>query len=249
MVSADMFFGDGASYGLLFQARNNMAFAANINQQRQERVKAGSVKEERVRIGGREVSYLATPDGAVRSYYAVDGDFHFVATSRRLIERFLATVSGETSLGKSDEFRHARSIMPLSRNDTATVYVSDAFFRNITAPRCRVEMARRLQAAADIELVELARLAAVAEGQPNETIEQLKKASLLPPEFGPLPDGSDTVLNAGIVSNTLRGRRGAFLPADDVSVDRITQAEAAEYKRFVEFYRRTGARSIRSLPP
>ena len=162
-------------------------------QQRQERIKAGGVTEKKVTIDGHSASYLTSPDGSVRSYYVTSGDFHFVTTSNSLAARFLATASGGDSLGKSKEFRHARSIMPIGRNDTIWLYASDAFFRNITSPHYRVEMARRLQSAADIDLVQLARLAAAGEGKPGDTIEQLKSASALPPEFGPLPDGSHIV--------------------------------------------------------
>ncbi len=238
ILGTDMFFREGASYGILFHARSNFALSADLTQQRQERIKAGGVTEEKIKIGGREVSYLASPDGTVRSYYAVDGDFHFVATSKKLVARFLATAeSGEGGLGHSPEFRHARSIMPASRNDTVWLYVSDAFFRNITGPHYRIEMARRLQAAADIELVQLAKLAAAGEAQPGGTIEQLKAASLLPPEFGPLPDGSRVVLEGDEAHDSVRGRRGAFVPVGDVPVEKITQSEVAEYKKFAEFYR------------
>ena len=160
-----------------------------------------------------------------------DGDFHFITTSKHLVERFLATASGEGSLGTSKDFRHARSIMPISRNDTIWFYASEAFFRNITGPHYRVEMARRLQATADIELVQLAKLAAASEAQPGGTIEELKAASLLPPEFGPLPDGSRVVLEGGEVYDSVRGRRGAFLPVSDMPVDKITRAELAEYQQ------------------
>ena len=128
--------------------------------------------------------------------------------------------------------------MPISRDDTVWLYLSDAFFRNITGPHYRVEMARRLQAAADIELVQLAKLAAASEGRPGGTIEQLKAASLLPPEFGPLPDGSRTVLDGGEVYDSLRGRRGAFLPVGDVPVDKVTRAEAGRVQPIRRFLSR-----------
>ena len=222
IIGTDMFFREGASYGILFHARNNLALSASLMQQRQERIKAGGVTEEKVTIDGRPVSYLTSPDGAVRSYYVADGDFHFVTTSKSLVARFLATASGAGSLGASKEFRHARTVMPISRDDTIWLYASDAFFRNITSPRYRMEMARRLQAAADIDLVQLARLAAAGEGKPGDTIEQLKSASLLPPEFGPLPDGSRSCSTAATFYDSLRGRRGAFLPIADVPVDKVT---------------------------
>jgi hypothetical protein len=237
LIGTDMFFGEGASYGLLFHARNNLALSTSLIQQRQERIKAGGVTEEKIKIGDRPVSYLTSPDEKVRSYYVVDGDFHFVATSKSLVARFLATASGADALGTSREFRHARTVMPLSRADTVWLYLSDAFFRNITGPHYRIEMARRLQAAADIELVLLAKLAAAGQSQPGETIEQLKAAALLPPEFGPLPGGSRVVLAGDEVYDSLRGRRGAFLPVGDTPLGKITRAENTDYAKFAEFYR------------
>ncbi|MBN1394234.1 MAG: hypothetical protein JW959_04370 [Pirellulales bacterium] len=236
IIGTDMFFREGACYGILFQARNNLALSASLNQQRSERLAQGGTKEEKITIDGHSASLLISPDGRVRSYYVCDGDFHFVTTSKTLAEMFLRTSSGD-SLGTSKEFRHARSVMPLGRNDTIWLYLSDAFFRNATGPRYRVEMARRLQAASDVELVELARLAAAAEGRPGGSIEQLKTAGLLPPEFGPLPGGSRAAIEEGEVVDSLRGRRGAFLPVADVDVEKITQAELSEYARFAEFYR------------
>jgi hypothetical protein len=238
IIGTDMFFREGASYGILFQARNNFALSANLGQQRQERIAAGGVKEEKVKIGGKEVSYLASPDGRVRSYYVVDGDYHFVTTSKNLVAKFLATaLSGEGGLGHSRGFRYARSVMPLGRNDTIWVYVSDAFFRrNLASPHYRIEMARRLQAAADIQLVQLAHLAGAVESRPTGTIEEMRAASLLPPEFGPLPDGSRIVFDGGEAHDSVRGWPGAFVPVIDMPVEKVTQAEAAEYKRFAETY-------------
>jgi len=237
IIGTDMFFREGASYGILFHAKNNLGLSASLMQQRQERIKAGGVTEQKVTIDGQSVSYLTSPNGAVRSYYVVSGDFHFVTTSKSLVARFLATASGTGSLGASKEFRHARSITPISRNDTIWLYASDAFFRNITSPHYRVEMARRLQAVSDIDLVQLARLAAAGDGKPGDTIEQLKSASILPPEFGPLPDGSRVVLNGADVHDSRRGWRGAFLPVLDMPVGNVTRAEVSEYNKFSEYYR------------
>ncbi|MBN2581077.1 MAG: hypothetical protein JXB10_18990 [Pirellulales bacterium] len=242
VLGTDLFFREGASYGFLFQAKNNFLFGNNIKSERQARVKQGGVEEKTIKIDGKEVSYIFSADGTVRSYYAADGNFHLFATSRRLVERFLQTGKGIGSLGKSEEFRHARSMMPLSREDTVFVYFSDAFFRNFTSPHYRVEMARRLQAMADVELVQLAKLAAASEGKPGATIEDLKRYGFLPEGFGPLPDGSRIVLHGGDVIDDHRGRRSGFLPIPDVPVGKITAFELAEYQRFADFYSRQWGR-------
>ena len=85
--------------------------------------------------------------------------------------------SGQKCLSQSKEFRYARSLMPLSRNDTVFAYLSSDFFANLVGPRYRIEGMRRMQAEADIELVQLALLAAAAEKKPGDSIEQLPPAS------------------------------------------------------------------------
>jgi hypothetical protein len=239
IIGSDMFFREGAAYGILFQAKNGMILNTSLGGQRSTRMKAGGVTEEKVKIGDRECSFISSPDGSVRSYYVKDGDYIFVTTSKRLAERFLATGKDEkekTDLGSSAEFRHARTIMPLSRNDTIFVYLSDAFFRNITSPRYRIEMARRLQSVADLELVQLAKLAAASEGKPGDSIESLIKSNFLPESFGPLPDGSRTVLADGGVHDSVRGSRGYYLPIPDMPVAQASSFEEAEYRRFADYY-------------
>ncbi|MCC6124771.1 MAG: hypothetical protein IT426_07415 [Pirellulales bacterium] len=241
IVGNDMFFREGASYGILFQARNALLLGTTLAAQRTARLKAGGAAEEKVKIAGREFSFISTRDGSVRSYYVPDGDYVLVTSSKKLAERFLATGKGKDeekiSLGASPEFRYARTIMPLSRGDAVFVYLSDAFFRNITSPHYRVEMARRLQSVADIELVQLAKLAAASEGKPGDSIDALVQGNFLPPSFGPLPDGSRMVLAGGEVHDGLRGWRGTYLPIPDMPVDRVSAFEEAEYRRFADYYR------------
>ena len=169
IIGTDMFFREGAAYGFLFEARNSTILGTNFSAQRSDRVSQGGVTDEKITISGHEVSLLSSPDGTVRSVLCGRRRLSFLQTSKKLVERFYAAGSGEGALGKTEEFRQARKLMPLTRDDTVSLYLSDAFFRNITSPQYRVEMARRLQAMADIELVQLAKLAAASEGKPGAT--------------------------------------------------------------------------------
>jgi hypothetical protein len=80
----------------------------------------------------------------------------------------------------------------------------------------------------------MALLAAAAEGVACESIEQLVAAAVLPPGFGPRPDGSQVALEEGEAVDSLRGRRGRFLPVPDVAVERVTPSEAQSYRKFIE---------------
>jgi hypothetical protein len=237
MVGTDFFFREGGAYGMLFHAKSNLMLSGALAHLRAERLRAGGASEQQLQIGRHRVSYLSSADGTVRSCYAALGDFHFVTTSKTLAQRFLEVAEGGVGLGATQEFRHARALMPIERNDTVWIYLSDAFFRNLTSPRYRIEMARRLQALADIEIVRLARLMATSEGNPADTVEELVSGAMLPPNFARRPDGSHVVLKDGEVFDSLRGRRGVFVPVPDVPVTTATRAEVSEYRQFGDFFR------------
>lgn len=239
IIGSDLFLNEGGAYGVLFQAKQPGMLASDLAQQRRQRVRAGSgVSEEHHLIAGREVSLLTSGDGRLRSFYVADGDFHFVTTSRGLARRFLEVRQGGGSLGDSAEFRHARSLLPLARQDAVFVYLSSGFFRNLVSPQYRIEMMRRMQATADIELAQLALRAAAAEGHPARTLEALAAAGFLPPGFGQRPDGSRTLLDStGQARDSLRGRKGYFLPVPDVEMQAVTPQEADAYARFARFTR------------
>ncbi len=233
IIGTDMFFREGAAFGMLFHARQPAALRTALGLTRAELVQTEAAEEKKLEIAGKPVSLLVSPDGSVRSYLVADGDFILATTSRALARRFIETGEQRGALGALPEFRLARREMPLARNDTLLVYFSQAFFENFGSPRYRVEMARRLQAHADIELVKLAVLAAAAEGKPADSIEQLIRGGLLPREFGVRPDGSYTRLRAdGTVTDSLRGHYGAFLPVPDTPVEQVTQAEVSAVERF-----------------
>jgi hypothetical protein len=238
MIGTDFFIQEGGSYGLLFKAKSSAMLANDFNGRRKERLKATpGAKEETVTIAGQKVSFLSSPDGSVRSYYVVDGDYHLVTSSRWIVERFLATRDGKGSLGASREFRFARTQYPLTRNDTVFVYLSSAFFRNYISPAYRIEMTRRVQALADIELAQLAVLASATENKPGKTIEQLIAGEFLPPGFGIQPDGSRIVFERGEFRDSARGHRGSFVPVPDMPVQQVSRSETEAYRQFGEFYR------------
>jgi len=215
---------------VLFEARDSALLKIQITGQRRETLqREGDARERTVQIGGHEVSLLWAPGNRVRSFHAVDGKYHLVTTSQTLVKRFFEAGRGRESLGESKDFRWARSIRPLSTAHTAFVYLSDSFLRRTVGPDRRIEITRRVRAAAEIKMVRLAQWAARAEGNPAETVEQLVGRDLLPEGFGRRPDGSHVVVADGKVTDSLRGAYGSFLPVPDVEVGRATPSEVKSY--------------------
>lgn len=237
MIGTDFFMREGAAIGMLFQAKNSFALSADFIRQRAEsKVANPGTVEEQVDVDGKQVSYLHSPDGAVRSYYAVDGDFHFVTTSKSLARRFLQTAKDDSSLGKSREFRYARTLMPLDRQDTLFAYLSDAMFRNLAGPQYRIEMERRMRSAIEMELAQVGQLAARSEGAPHTTIQELVSGGYVPPCMLGRSDGSRLIFENGHVADSLRGERGLFVPIPDVPIDGITPNETRKYNDFARLF-------------
>jgi hypothetical protein len=233
IIGFDPYLRDGPAMGLLFQANISALLTNNLNEQRHEAMKehAGAT-EQTVQIAGHDVSYISSPNGQLRSYYAVEGNFHLVTTSPRLIERFFEAGNGERSLGAAADFQAARAAMPLERDDTMFLFASTAFFENITGPHYRVELDRRLRSIGEMRAVRLARLAGKVEGHDDLSVASLIDAELLPPRFGRRTDGSRILESDGELRDSVRGARGAMVPIADVPVGKITPTEAARYSEF-----------------
>ncbi|MCH5372846.1 MAG: hypothetical protein JJ992_02630 [Planctomycetes bacterium] len=241
LIGRDLYLREGAALGLLFQASNSSIFASDLARQRSaalEEQRDAGASEVKVTIGGREVSLLSTPDNRLRSYYVADGDFHLVTTSRAIVERFIEVCEGRGrgSLSESAEFRHARTVMPTSREDTIFVYFGTSFLQGLLSPQYQVELARRLRAATDLELMLMATWAAFGERQPHGSIPELVRGGFLPTGFGQRPDGSKPIISGDTVADSLRGGRGSFTPVPDVKITGITREEADRLARQAAFY-------------
>lgn len=237
LIGHDPFLREGAGMGMLFQARNNFALSSDFNSQRAAALAANKdARESTVEIADRKVSFIATPDNRIRSFYAVDGDFHLVTTSRNLVRRFYEAGAGTGSLGESGEFRFARSRMPLDREDTVFAYLSSSFFHELASPRYRVEMYRRLRSTTEIAMFKLAQLAAKNEGR-DTSFAEMTADGFVPESLGQRPDGSKLLfVENGAIADSLRGAQGSFTPIADVSFDRITNMELQDYRQFENLY-------------
>lgn len=239
LVGRDFFMQEGPAMGVLFQARNTQLLANDFTNKRKAalaREKDAGCTLEKVKIAGRDVSFLSTADNRIRSFYAVDGDFHFITTSRAMVERFFQTGKDDSSLADLAEFRHARTQMPQSRDDTVFAYFSSPFLQGLASPQYQVELRRRMQSVTDMEVLQLARLAARGEHAPADTIDDLIDGGFLPPGFGRRPDGSGIVAADNGSIDSLRGARGSFAPIPDIEIDSITAGEARRCVLQAQYY-------------
>ena len=240
LIGFDPLFDDGAAVGVVFEARGDgVSLMQEIKSLRASMLHVHEdVDEERLSINQRSVSLLSSDDQRVRSFYAIDGKYHLVTNSKRLVQRFFDTARGIRSLGRLREFRYAKSKAGEKAEAQAFLYLSDPFFQNLVSPHYRIEMTRRARARRELSQLHLARLVAKAEGVDADSIDELVLAGYVSPRFGKRPDGSQPLYDKGRYRDSLRGIPGAFVPVADIVIDRATSGEVNAYRRFLAEYNR-----------
>lgn len=239
LIGRDTYMREGAAMGMLFHARQSALLVNDIRKNRQEALKefkSQGAKLETIKIAGQDVSFLSTPDNSLRSFYVARGDFHLVTTSRWIAEQFLLIEQTNDNLASSREFQYARQLMPVSRDDTVFIYLSSDFFRGLYSPQYRVELRRRLRSLIEMELLQMATAAATNEGFQDLSADGLMAAGFLPANFGTRADGSETIITGETLGDSLRGRRGHFVPIPDMDIRGMTPQETADFNRLRQFH-------------
>ena len=242
LIGHDTYLREGAAIGVLFEANTNLLTSELMSQRKAavEDLSDQGAEMTTVPIGDQNVSLASSPDNRLRSFYVNVGDFHFVTTSRHLMERFLAVASGKSrSLGDTLDFRRARQQYTQDEQTAVFGFLPPEFFRQLVSPAYQIELRRRLRAVTDLELVQLARLVAIQEGHPHETVDDLVDAGLLPHRFSTRPDQSYVVLHGELAMDSARGRRGTFVPILDMPIDQITDEEHRRYREIADFHERS----------
>lgn len=238
IIGSDTYFASGAAVGVLLHASGSRTLADRIGSKRRAFAEAqpGVINLANVAIGNREVSLLSTLDNRYRSFHLVDGDFQLITNSRALVEKFIACQETGRTLARSEEFRYIRWLMPVDRDDTIFAYLSSAFFQNLLTPQYQIELRRRSQVIAEMQMIQLARLAAAVEGYPRAPLEFLAGNRFLPPGFDSRQTSSRLTETAEGWVDSERGRRGFFLPIPDTKVDSVSPSEAEWFARRSSYF-------------
>ncbi|MEZ6135703.1 MAG: hypothetical protein R3C53_12405 [Pirellulaceae bacterium] len=237
IVGSDLYMKEGASLGVVFYATNPKLLKAAFDSDRRAVIsKTPGASLQEIEIAGKPVSLLSTPDNRVRSFQVIDGDYIFVTTSSTLARRFIEVGLGQPSLASTPAFRWARTWMPDANDYSVFGYFSPEFFHRLVSPQYQIELRRRLEAIAHLEVAEVASQTALAEGAKADDIEALQRAELLPPWFDVRPDAARILRSGERWIDSARGARGSFLPIADVEIKSVTEREAQGYAQISSYY-------------
>lgn len=237
LIGTDLYVKEGASLGSLFSTRNAALLVTTMQSERKALAsKTEGASLQTVQLAGRDVSLLSTPDNRLRSFLVSDGNYVLVTTSSNLAQRFLEISAGGPSLADLPSFKWARTWMPEANHYSVFGFFAPEFFNRLVSPQYQIELKRRLEAIAHLEIAEMASAVGAAEGiDPNDLV-SLGQAGLLPPKYDQRSDGARVLRNNTGWIDSLRGARGSFLPIADVELQGVTEAEQAQYVKLANFY-------------
>ena len=238
LIGLDPFFKDGAGLGVLFEEKNGGNLAEIIQNQRKQVLTTENATEVAVTIQGRTVQKLFTEHHQIRSFYLQVGNYHFVTNSEVLALRFIEAHQGVRCLGNLNEYRYSLAQNQQDQSSLAWLYLPDPFFRNITKPEYRIELERRRMACEDLITLQLAHVAAIAEGHEDLSAESLLQLGFLAEGFNQRPDGYRMESINGAFHDSHRGMHGTFLPIADMGITRCTLSERQAYEGFKTAYQK-----------
>ncbi|WP_144059926.1 hypothetical protein [Rhodopirellula sallentina] len=253
IIGRDLYMQDGAAMGVVFEPTNAFLLRSSLNNDRTTLANSSDqITLKNVQLENGEGTLMRSTDNSVRSYMVEHDGYICITNCKMIAERFLEVGRTGESLGKTDAFRFARTLHPLSLDDTIFAYFSPEMLQGLLSPQYLIELRRRMQSEADIALVHLARAAAASHSSavsdnnpPLRDIEPLVAAGYLPVGFGERPDGTGVFTIGDRVLDTRRGARGTFLPIPDSPVESVTATEAQWFAEIADAY----SQQFRSFDP
>lgn len=196
---------------------------------------------------GRDYDEYMTPDRSVCAYVAnFPGGVHVRSNSRRALHRIIEVHKEKTAaMGKTEEFRYIRTLMPEVKGaDEVFVYLSDPFIRRLVGPELRITEQRRLTCFTRMKMLEHAVTLYRSEFGSNPGIDDLPRRMCSPSAFNEggliCPDGGiysladEFEMPSAYCSH--HGRCAFMTPCIDIPVSYANQEEVKTYNEFVENY-------------
>jgi len=257
LTGSDLYFREGADVTMLFRIKQPEVFRLRMDGFLEAAAKSRSdAVRSTGKIGQIEYVSVATPDRAIHAFSAYPKlDLHVRSNSKPALERVLAAIAGDknvTRLGDSTEFKYIRTLMPRgAKQEDGLLYLSDPFIRRLVGPELKLTERRRMLCYNHLRIIgHAAMLYRTQYGKPAKSLDELADSGCAPAPFatdmtgkirrealacgcgGKYSLAADGI--TGVCSH--HGYAHELTPCCEIPLDKVTAAEAKEYKQFVEQY-------------
>jgi hypothetical protein len=245
----DLYLREGSDLTVLFRVRNRELFLQAVEPFLREarREFAGQLAEAKETYHGTTIESFVTPLREVSLYRATLDDVVIYSNSPAGVRRALDARLGRLPcLADSLDFHYMRTVYPLDDpREDGLIFFSDPFLRQFVGPAGKIKEKRRLEALTSLVMMTNGALFNAWEtAAPHADPDRPLQPTGLKPQEVYAPGGRDVAWDArrrvalSDVYNTLR----FATPLVELSINRVTDAEAQGYaefcKEYVELWRR-----------
>jgi hypothetical protein len=263
VTGGDVFFREGSDVTLLFQLKQPEVFRAKMDQYlaAAEKSRPDAVRSTG-KIGDVEYVSIATPDRAIHVFSAYPKPkLHVRSNSKAALEKILKTIGGEKDsprMSDTAEFKYIRTLMPRGdKREDGLVYLSDPFIRKLVGAELKLTEARRLLCYNHLRMIgHASMLYRTQYGNTAKSLEELVAGGCAPSWFTSVPgaerniakiasDGQLVCPCGGKYSLSPDGLYGVcshhggaheLVPCREIPLERVTAAEAEQYRAFIGQY-------------
>jgi len=228
-TGSDPYLRTGSDVAILFHARLPDALKGYVASKHAAAAKAPGVTSSRGDVEGFEYTAAVSADRSVSSYLLVHEKTVAVTNSLAQLRKLAETIRGRRPpLAASEEYiffrdRYRRG----DSSETAFLILTDATIRRWCSPVWRIADSRRTRAAAILAELQASGLEALARGT-------VKEGPIETPLGAPTA-GAFRMTDRGPVSEVY-GSLDFLTPIAELSISKVTKAEAEAYERFRQSY-------------
>jgi hypothetical protein len=245
ITGSDPYLREGSDFTVLIEPTNVRLFLSSvqtfINAARREF--GERLRESKSKYHNISVEHYVTPLREISLHRAIIKGCVVFSNSLVALRRVIDTFQGRyRSLAESPDFKYMRTVFPvMDKEEDGFAFLSDAFIQRLAGPATRIKGLRRLEAVTSLHMITNAALFHAWEtGDLPADYQSLLAAARLKPAEVYCPEGKklgwDATRTSAVseVYNTLL----FATPLVELSIDRITRAEEASYRRFRKAYMR-----------
>ncbi len=251
ITGSDLYFREGSDVTLVFLLKQPKVFKLRMDGflTAAEKLRPDAARTTG-KIQGIDYVQVSTPDRAVHVFSAYPKpNLHVRSNSKVAMDRVLRAIIGNKGirrLGDSTELKYIRTLMVRGdEREDGFIYLSDPFIRRLVGPELKLTERRRMLAYNYLRMIgHAAMLYRTQFGRKPESLEQLAETGCAPDVFGQgklrCPAGGTYRLSADGTTgvSSIYGHARSLVPCCEVPVTHVTEAEAKEYKKFVQRYSR-----------
>lgn len=242
VTGSDFYIAEGTDVSLIFRLKRPDVFRSAAESwlaETKQKWPELTVREFNYR--GHQVAARYTSDRGVSSFVVYQGDYAIFSNSHRAIRRIVdTTLDRLPSLDQQLDYRYITTMLPAEdQEQTAYLYLSEAFLKRLISPEFKIAEKRRRQAFTNLVMLNNASLFYRLEhGESPESLSELSEGDFVDLSRIVDPAGGAYAFDArrDTATSSLYNRIKYLTPIQELSVLKVSQQERTEYQEYKRRY-------------